>query len=388
MIRPVLGIGFTFLFMLSFFASRPVYGAENRLDLKLPGGQEVELQRFAGAGESLLLWLPSERGIGKAHEKHASALAEMGHEVWLADLHDAYFVEPNRSSISRFPVDEVVALIDAATRFSDTNVILLTSSRGAQLALIAAREWQLQNPGITRLKGAFLAQAHLYAARPGVGEIARYLPITAATNLPVYLFDAQYSTQSARIGELAKNLGNGGSQVFTQVLQGVQGGFFARDDAGLGEAERAAKKDYAFNIARAVKLLEMTATPATAVASSLETIQFSKNPLHSPALQAIDKSMPAPALQLTDYNGKTYRLDENRNQLILVNFWATWCRPCVEEIPSLHRLREKIQDPTFSIITVNVGENRDRIEKFLKHVPIALLLLLDHEGKVAREWKI
>ena len=98
--------------------------------------------------------------------------------------------------------------------------------------------------------------------------------------------------------------------------------------------------------------------------------------------------MPAPALSLMDMNQQTYVLGEQGRKVVLVNFWASWCRPCVEEIPSLHRLRDKIDNPKFEIITVNVGEDRDRIGKFLARVPVELPLLMDNEGIVSAAWKV
>jgi hypothetical protein len=142
---------------------------------------------------------------------HAAALADLGHEVWLADLHDIYFVERNRASIERFPLADIVALIDAALASTDANLTLVSSSRGAQLTLIAAREWQLRHPGEARIAGVILTHAHLYRGRPEIGNAAAYLPITRATNLPVYLIDAQYSTKSAQVSALARELGRGGS---------------------------------------------------------------------------------------------------------------------------------------------------------------------------------
>jgi hypothetical protein len=94
---------------------------EGVIQMELPSGQEIELQRFSAAGGSRLLWLPSERGFKPAHRAHARALARLGHEVWLADLHDAYFVERNRRSIGKFPVDDIVACparLDCRTRMA------------------------------------------------------------------------------------------------------------------------------------------------------------------------------------------------------------------------------------------------------------------------------
>lgn len=362
--------------------------SETGAQLALPSGQELDLQRFGASTRSLLLWLPSERGFNSAHQAHARALAQLGHEVWLADLHDAYFVERNRRSIGEFPLDDIVAIIDAASNTSAPEVYLLSSSRGAQLALIAAREWQQRNPGKMRLKGVFLAHAHLYQARPEVGQVASYLPIVAATNLPIYLLDAQYSTRSSRIGELASALGAGGSQVFTQVIKSVQGGFFARDNSELSAQDLLARQNYAHTVDRALKALSRVATPDAAVVSEIDTRRTSQFGRRDPGLSALQNPQPAPVLKLKNYHDKNYTLEQQRGRVVLINFWASWCKPCVQEIPSLHRLRDRVQDPAFDIVTVNVGEDHQRITKFLQRVPIELPLLLDVDNRVASEWKI
>ncbi|UCH41651.1 MAG: TlpA family protein disulfide reductase [Gammaproteobacteria bacterium] len=357
-------------------------------NLQLASGQELEIQRFAGLGKSLLLWLPSERGFRPAHREHARALAQLGYEVWLADLHDAYFVERNRRSIANFPLDDVVDIIDAAVSASKAGVFLMSASRGAQLSLIAAREWQQQNPGKAGLKGVFLAHAHLYRARPAAGESASYLPIVSATNLPVYLLDTQYSTRSARIGELAEALESGGSRVFTQVIKGVQGGFIVRADSELEHRDQTAKRDFARIVERGLRALALVPAPTAAAATSVDTRQYSRNGAHATALSALPKPLPAPPLRLDGYHGQGYSLERQEGRVVLVNFWASWCKPCVEEIPSLHRLRQAIQNPDFDIFTVNVGESRQRIDRFLSRVKLELPLLLDTDSSAAMAWKI
>jgi thiol-disulfide isomerase/thioredoxin len=388
MVPPLLKIGIRYLMLVSLCIPGAAYSSESPLLLELPGGQDFEVTRFSGAGKSLMLWLPSERGFKPAHKMHAAALADLGHEVWLADLHDIYFVEPGRASIERFPLADIVALIDAALASTDANLILVSSSRGAQLALIAAREWQLQNPAKARINGVILAHAHLYQRRPEIGSAAVYLPITHATNLPVYLIDAQYSTKSAQVSALATELGVGGSQVYTQLLTGVQGGFFARDDRDISEVDRAAKKAFAATLDRAARVLGLLKPPEYAFASNLETVQFSAASPQTTSLKAVSRPFPAPPLELNDFHGSKYTLAGHDQQVVLVNFWASWCRPCVKEIPSLHRLQAKIKNPAFSIVTVNVGENRERIAGFLEQVPMELPLLMDYDGKVSTDWKI
>jgi len=233
------------------------------LPLQLPSGADLEIRQFDGQGATAMLWLPSERGFRPEHDTQARSLAQLGHKVWLADLHKSYFAEPGRASMGQFPVDDVVALIDAAAVAADGELILIADGRGAQLALIAVREWQLRNPGNRSIRGIILNHAHLYAARPSPGITANYLPIVSATNLPVYLIAAQYSTKFSRLQELAQRLGSNGNPVYTRVLRGVQGGFVTRDDADSSAPDRAARADFAATLNDAAALFRQSEPPPT-----------------------------------------------------------------------------------------------------------------------------
>ncbi len=384
---PAAGLRHLCLILLLLSLVGPARAAVERLPLALPSAPDFALERF-GQGGDLLLWLPSQRGFGKAHRTHAQKLAATGYEVWLADLHDAYFVEPGRRSIESFPLEDVVALVDAATRAARGQVVLISSSRGAQLALIAAREWQLRNPSRPRIAGLVLMHAYLYAERPAIGTPATYLPIVNATNLPVFLLDAQYSTKSARLLELAREIESGGSQVFTQIIRDVEGGFYVRDERDLGGADLAARKVFAQTLGRAVQVLKLASTPAVAASSAADTRLFSRFGERVTNLTRLQQPLPAPRLELEDFAGPDYRLQRQRGRVVLVNFWASWCKPCVEEIPSLHRLKQSLDNDAFDIVTVNVGESRERIGIFLERVPVELPLLLDSDSRAARDWRV
>lgn len=63
--------------------------------------------------------------------------------------------------------------------------------------------------------------------------------------------------------------------------------------------------------------------------------------------------------------GETLSLNDYRGQVVLVNFWATWCAPCVHELPSMQSLRDKLSDQPFEILALNVGEDPEQIQSFL-----------------------
>jgi thiol-disulfide isomerase/thioredoxin len=105
-------------------------------------------------------------------------------------------------------------------------------------------------------------------------------------------------------------------------------------------------------------------------------------------LQPIESLPKAPALALRDEEGKkTWRLSDLRGKVVLVNFWATWCPPCVEEIPSLDRLRERLAPRGFEVLAVDVGEPRDQVKAFLEARPVRFPVLLDATGETFKRWK-
>jgi peroxiredoxin len=94
-----------------------------------------------------------------------------------------------------------------------------------------------------------------------------------------------------------------------------------------------------------------------------------------------------PPLALEDMQGKSHDLAEYRGKVVLVNFWATWCVPCREEMPSIDRLRSSMKGQPFEVLAVNMAEPLSRIEKFASQMPLGFPLLRDRDGAVGRAWK-
>jgi thiol-disulfide isomerase/thioredoxin len=102
--------------------------------------------------------------------------------------------------------------------------------------------------------------------------------------------------------------------------------------------------------------------------------------------------VPAPAIELKDTSGKFHRLSDYKGKVVVVNFWATWCEPCREEMPSLQRLKERIdQDKrrtsALVILAVNYNENIANVDKFLKAVKVEFPVLIDSFGLASSTWK-
>ena len=98
------------------------------------------------------------------------------------------------------------------------------------------------------------------------------------------------------------------------------------------------------------------------------------------------KGGPPPALELRALDGPRHRLADQRDKVILVNFWATWCGPCRDEMPSMQRLKEKLSGRPFVVLAVNLDEPESRIRKFLSRMKVGFTILLDPGKKAARTW--
>ena len=93
-----------------------------------------------------------------------------------------------------------------------------------------------------------------------------------------------------------------------------------------------------------------------------------------------------PALELADLDGKAHRLADYRGQVVLVNFWATWCGPCRAEMPSIERLRKSMQGRPFAVLAVNVGESARVAREFAEKLPVQFPVLLDRDARTTKAW--
>jgi thiol-disulfide isomerase/thioredoxin len=95
-----------------------------------------------------------------------------------------------------------------------------------------------------------------------------------------------------------------------------------------------------------------------------------------------------PSLALKDLDGKTRNLNDYRGKVVVVNFMATWCGPCVEEMPSLQKLRERYRGKGLEVIAVNTGEAESKVSDFAQGLKIKFPLLLDTEEDAKAAWKV
>ena len=93
-----------------------------------------------------------------------------------------------------------------------------------------------------------------------------------------------------------------------------------------------------------------------------------------------------PGLNLPDLSGKSRNLDEFSGKVLLINFWASWCRPCIEEVPGIQRLIAAMRERPFAVIGVNVGEGERRVQATVKRLRMEFPILLDKDSTEFKSW--
>jgi thiol-disulfide isomerase/thioredoxin len=94
-------------------------------------------------------------------------------------------------------------------------------------------------------------------------------------------------------------------------------------------------------------------------------------------------SQPTPALQVATLDGQPWDLASLRGKIVVVNFWATWCGPCVDELPVLGSLAERAG---VAVVGVNYKEPLDSIERFTRAHPLPYPVLRDRTGDAFKRW--
>ena len=108
--------------------------------------------------------------------------------------------------------------------------------------------------------------------------------------------------------------------------------------------------------------------------------------VHAAELKRWKDKPVARAIDLMTIDGAALSLQQLRGKVVLVNFWATWCEPCITEMPSLQRLHDQLSSEGFEVLAVNYQEGPARIKSFIDKLNFTLPVVRDTDGDVARAW--
>lgn len=107
-------------------------------------------------------------------------------------------------------------------------------------------------------------------------------------------------------------------------------------------------------------------------------------------LTPVAKSITASGFELENMDEEKKKLSDYKGKVVLLNFWATWCPPCVREMPSMERLQQQIGEDDFNVVAINQMEDVDQVFAFTGQLPVdpTFEILFDEDSKVSQSYAV
>ena len=111
------------------------------------------------------------------------------------------------------------------------------------------------------------------------------------------------------------------------------------------------------------------------------------------ALKKLQIEVPAHPINAQNFkgilaNGQPTELKEYQNKLVFLNFWATWCVPCLKELPDMEKLHQELSKEGFVILAVGMGESQEKIQKFIQTHKFTFPIIADPEMEISQSYSV
>ena len=356
--------------------------AEDEIIVPASNDTEITVTRFAAAGKYVMVWLAPEYGFRTGHRSLARMLTEHNIEVWQSNIVESLFMPQGTTSLKQLDGTYIADVIEYAYKTTGKKIIVTGDSYAASSALIGAHQWQQRKHSDSYLIGAVLFTPYTYAYIPPLGVEPEYLPIVSATNIPMMIYQAKGSATVGQFELLVNKLQQHNNPVYTKFVPDVMSLFY--QDPPTVDMQKNAKA-LPGNILQMITVLEKHKVPAEPIPLTVTETVKSGIDILLKEYKGIGGPVP---IKLKNIDGNTVTKDNFTGQITVINFWATWCPPCIEEIPSLNRLKKKMADVPFELISINYAEDDKTIIDFMKEVNVEFPVLLDKNGEFAKQWNV
>ena len=126
--------------------------------------------------------------------------------------------------------------------------------------------------------------------------------------------------------------------------------------------------------------------PLTSLKVSAQTSPAARQAFRTAGITLLDQPGNAPDFNLPLLSGENRSLSSYRGRVIMLNFWATWCPPCVQEMPSMENLYRRFKDQGLEILAVNVGENQSTVQNFINRYRFTYPIPMDRNSRISRQY--
>lgn len=343
---------------------------DESVQIALSGQLEASIHRF-GQASRRILWL-STQDTQEADFNLAKQLAAADLEIWLTPLQAKTKREQATKELTTAQLAELIQ--ESLPSQAENKLYIFSTGDTAKVTVESLRAWQEARGSPPQLGGLILAYPHLQLAKAKNKE-PTFIEATYQLKLPLYIFQPAKKLKLATAEALVKAFEQSGSLVYSELVNDAADGYLQRQ--ANSEEETLQASVFPAQFTQALDKLGETKLAQQRTASNGE-----------PVLQAHPTKDVAPALRLTDLTGKTQDLKDYRGTVVLLNFWATWCPPCIKEIPSLNNLQNKYSKDQLVVLSVDVGEEPNDIKAFLAHIPADYPVLVDTASDTTKSWQL
>jgi thiol-disulfide isomerase/thioredoxin len=369
-----------------------------RADFTLPldSADQLEVYEFGIEGDGpLFLWLVNQYGELGTPNALIENLADRGATVWRTDLLESLLLQRSSEAVRNLDGAPVAALLEAAVRTGRGPIVVVACDRMSVPLLRGLRDWQQRAEDPEAVAGGILFFPNLYRGTPVAGEDPELLGIVSATNLPLAIVQPELGSNRDRLGGLLAVLHAAGSPAYGWLVSQVRDYYLLYSEAPVNLALESSAGQMPPEVRQALvetpnQLLRLAQLLARTPRSHgvLPLNEASDQPI-VPAFGLVERPpRPAPGYDLVDARGSRHAIAENLGRVTLVNFWATWCPPCVHEIPSMNRLAAAYDEREFAIVSINFREDPEHILAFMGEVDVDFPVLMDEDGAVSRDWGV
>jgi thiol-disulfide isomerase/thioredoxin len=377
--------------------------ASERFEVIDDDGNALQIKRLGAGGSPRLLWpntlSDSPPGVARTMQR----LLDAGFELWLADPLEARFLPQSNENIRTLSGTTIAAMIAAAETHPRKPTLLLAHGRMALPALRGVRLWQTRRadqvdsdsaddggplgsspfdqPGFD---GLVLLYPNLFGPTPAAGDEPELDPIVTASNWPLLIVQPKRGTLRWALAPLLAAFWDNDAAAFALLLPEVRD-WYLFHEPGEDPIEDAAAARLPDQLMRAASLLAAAKKPERLLPLSPAN---DDRPRRANGLRERLERAPAADFVLTDAEGAGHALADYLGSVTLVNFWASWCPPCVEEIPSMNRLAARYEANDFRIVSINFQESPQTIRAFMSRVDVGFPVLVDADGRVSRAWRV
>jgi hypothetical protein len=205
--------------------------AAEEIEFPLPSGNVLSLVRYPSAGDGLLVWVASERGLAPAERQAALELSGLGIEVWQLDLASGLFLPPAPASLDGIEARDMQAIF---ARVQATGSVVNVYAIGR--AAVPVLRGLAANPG---LKARVLLMHPNFYARADALDGAEYLPFGSLAHLDVMLLQPRRSAATPWVENQVAALRQMGASTALRMLERLREGFWVREDATDHEISQA-----------------------------------------------------------------------------------------------------------------------------------------------------